>query len=135
MSGKPRRRKAIPQKLRAEIALRQHGRCICGCDEKLLPGFHIDHDPPLKLREWDEVARDTIPPANDPYHLFAMIPGHHRRKTSHPRGPHTSIDSDQHAIAKVRRICGGNKPKPKRKWAKRKMAARPPSNVKQLRGL
>lgn len=120
------RRKAIPKATRARVALRQHGLCICGCGEKLMPGFHIDHSPALELREWDPVANDTIPPANDEAHMFGMVPAHHQAKTSHPRGPHTSLGSDQHAIAKVRRLANPKPAKRKRAWPKaRDIPSRP----------
>lgn len=118
---KPSRRKAIPKKTRAEVALQQNGVCACGCGEKLQPGFHIDHHPALFLRLWDEKTKDTIPPANDKRYLFGLIPEHHRRKTFRPRGAHTTIDSDNHAIHKVKHIRGEGKPKLKRDWPKRSM--------------
>lgn len=121
MVEKPKRRKAIPKLTRALVALRQHGICACGCGERLMPGFHIDHQPALELRMWDDVAQDTIPPANDMDYMFGLIPLHHLKKTTHPRGPHTTLDSDIHAIAKGRRIRGEVKEKPKTDWPKRPM--------------
>lgn len=118
MAG-PVRRKPIPKKLRAIIALRQNGLCACGCGERLMPGFHIDHEPPLDLRLWDEATQDTIPPANDPDHLFGKTPNCHRRKTNHPLGPHTTLNSDSHAIAKGRRLRGEVQGRPQKKWPSR----------------
>lgn len=119
--AKPKRRKAISKKLRALVALQQGGLCSCGCEEKLQLGFHIDHDPALELRAWDEAVQDTIPPANDPAYLFGMVPDHHRKKTNHPRGPHTTVGSDTHAIWKGKRIRGELKAKPKKAWGSRPM--------------
>ena len=118
---KPKRRKAIPKKVRALVALRQGGLCSCGCGEKLMPGFHIDHQPALELRMWDDKAQDTIPPANDPDYLFGMTQPCHDRKTNHPRGPHTAIDSDRHAIDKGKAIRGEFKQKRRMPWGKRPM--------------
>lgn len=101
---KPKRRKAIPKSVKVKIFLRQGGRCACGCAERLA-SIHVgefDHDPALELRDWDPIANDTIPPANDPAFLFHKTTLHHSDKTNHPRGPHTSIDSDKHKIAKER---------------------------------
>lgn len=126
MADKPNRRKPIPKRLRAVIALRQNGICNCGCGEKLMPGFVLDHDPPLKLREWDPVANDTIPACLDPDHLFGLTPACHIRKTNHPLGKATSFGSDRHAIDKVRRITGEvGQNKIKRNWSSRKMESRP----------
>jgi hypothetical protein len=46
--------------------------------------------------------------------------------------PATSAGSSKQRIAKVRRIRGENKPKPKRKWGKQKMGRSRPGNVKHL---
>lgn len=59
------RRRALPQRLRAAIMLRQHGRCA-DCGTRLILGFFVfDHRPPLALR--DESAD-----ANDPDRLAAI---------------------------------------------------------------
>lgn len=120
-----RHKKTIPKKLRAVVALRQHGVCICGCGGKLLPGFHMQHDPPWEIRPWDEAEQDTIPPSNDPDHLFGMTPKCHDKQTYHPRGPHTAIDSDRHAIDKNKRLRGEvGQNKPKFVWPSRSMPKR-----------
>lgn len=84
-----------------------------------MPGFHIDHDPPLELRGWDAVFLDTIPASNDPAHMFGMTPECHRRKTNHPVGPHTTLNSDRHAIDKNRRLRGEVQERSKKKWPSR----------------
>lgn len=117
----PKRRKSIPKKLRAEVALRQGGICSCGCGEKLQHNFHLQHDPPLDLRLWDDVAHDTIPPANSKDHLFGMTVPCHLRQTNHPLGPHTTLNSDRHAIDKNRRLRGEVKGRPTKTWPKRSM--------------
>lgn len=129
------RRKPFTKKLRAEVALQQNGLCACGCGEKLMPGFHIDHHPPLFSREWDAAANDTVPPANDKRYLFGLIPAHHIAKTNHPRGRHTTVDSDNHAYWKGRRVRGEVKGKPKRDWPSRPMRGterRAPKDINDL---
>jgi len=102
-------------------------------------GFVMDHDPPLELRAWNEETQDTIPPANDPDHLFGLTPSCNKRKTYGPRGPHTAIDSDRHAIDKNKRLRGETgRTAPKRRWGSRKMGKRgtfAPTPVKRLENL
>lgn len=131
-----RHKKAIPKKLRAVVALRQSGVCICGCGARLLPGFHMQHDPPWELRPWDEATQDTIPPSNDPDHLFGMTPQCHLKQTYHPLGKHTALNSDRHAIDKNRRLRGEvGQNKPKRDWGGRgfqkraEFTPRPPRQI------
>lgn len=127
MSQRPNRRKAIPKKLRAVTALRQDGFCHsgvqtrCPCGQKLQPGFHMQHFPPLEVRVWDEVAQDTMPPSNSPQHLFGMTPDCHRKATNHPVGPHTVLNGDRHAIDKNRRLRGEVQGRPKTNWPSRSM--------------
>lgn len=97
------RRKHINLRTALDAALYQ-----LGIDPK---NAHLDHSPPLALREWDEDAQDTIPPASDPKHLVWMSAEKHRIKTSGRKNV-TSAGSDIHAIAKVKRITGET---PKRK--------------------
>ena len=55
----------------------------------------FDHDPPLQLRVWDPVAKDTVPPANDPRYIVPRLRASHRRKTA---------KKDIPAIAKAKRL-------------------------------
>ena len=48
--------------------------------------------------------------------------GCHKKQTNGTAA--TSYGSDKHAIAKVRRLTGANKPKVKRAWPKRKIQSR-----------
>jgi hypothetical protein len=90
----PRYRPAIPLLVKFLAALRAMG---------LTPAdVEFDHDPPLGLREYDEDTRTYTPPANDPEKVVMRIKADHRAKTNGPRGPHTSIDGDIHAIAKTK---------------------------------
>src|SRR5215210_6645150 len=59
------RRRFLPSRLRAEILLRQDGRCA-DCGTRLILGFFVfDHRPPLALREESDNA-------NDPERLAAI---------------------------------------------------------------
>src|SRR5829696_2560880 len=58
-------RRSIPRRVRAEIMLRQEGRCA-DCRTRLIIGFFIfDHRPPLALR-------DEADDPNDPDRLAAI---------------------------------------------------------------
>ena len=130
-----RRRKAIPDRVKLKAALARFGLRV--------EEVQFDHFPALGLREWDPVAKDTIPPANDPEFIQMLFLDEHRTKTSGRRGEKrsTSYGSDAHAIAKVRRNAEANaefmrtvstkgereKPaasKPKRAWPSRPMNRR-----------
>lgn len=99
-----RYRPPIPWRIKMEVVLFQDGRCGCGCLERLasLENTEFDHCPPLALREYDEATRIYIPDANDPTKIVARVKVHHRNKTNHPRGPHTTVGSDRHLIDKTR---------------------------------
>lgn len=119
----------IPISIRRIVRARQQG--ICGCAKNC--GEEIDgrdtewnHDPPLALRDILPDGSDYAPGQLDPRYIFEEVKEHHRDATAHPRGKHTSIDSHQHAIAKVRRLRGENKPKHKRKIANSGFAKAPP---------
>lgn len=88
------RRRAIPLSVKLEVALAAMGLTLADVD--------FDHTPPLQLREWDPVAGDTIPPANDPAHIQLLTKAEHKRKTF--GGPATVADGDLHRIAKTRRL-------------------------------
>lgn len=65
-------RRKFPPHVYAGIVLRQHGRCACGCGEKLQPGkIHYDHIIPLSMGGKDESEN-----------LQALILKHHAVKTS-----------------------------------------------------
>ena len=81
-------RRTIPARLRAEIVLRQEGRCA-DCASRLIPGsFVLDHRPPLALRALGEDP-------NDPDRLAAICQRCDEHKT--PR--------DLKAIAKTKRLA------------------------------
>ena len=81
-------RKAIPGRVRAEIMLRQDGRCA-DCSTRLILGFFVfDHRPPLALR-------DVTDGPNDPDLLAAICTTCNERKT--PR--------DLREIARAKRLA------------------------------
>src|SRR5215207_249688 len=81
-------RRSIPRRVRAEIMLRQEGRCA-DCGTRLIIGFFVfDHRPPLALR--DERAD-----VNDPNRLAAICWTCNDQKTP----------KDLKAIAKAKRLA------------------------------
>ncbi len=81
-------RKHLPQRLKAEIMLRQQG-CCADCGTRLILGFFVfDHRPPLGLRDKHEDA-------NDPQRLAAICLACHERKTP----------QDLKEIAKAKRLA------------------------------
>jgi hypothetical protein len=85
------RRRFLPNRLRAQILLRQDGRCA-DCGTRLILGFFIfDHRPPLALRDPDADA-------NDPDRLAAICWTCNEAKT--PR--------DLKAIAKTHRLAAAH---------------------------
>lgn len=100
----------------------------------------LDHHPPLALRDYDEVAGDTIPPHDDPRYLVWRPKPEHAVKTFGPGGEKrvTSAGGDLHAIAHARRLSKAQdefraailrketgEPKPLSKWPTRKFQSRP----------
>ena len=82
------KRRIVPRRLRAEIMLRQEGRCA-DCGTRLIIGFFVfDHRPPLALRE---EADD----ANDPERLAAICWTCDQQKTP----------KDLKEIAKTKRLA------------------------------
>jgi hypothetical protein len=95
-------RKAIPLGVKLHVALARFG--------LRLADVQFDHHPPLQLREWDEAAGDTIPPANDPAHIQMLLIAEHKAKTFGRRGEKTATTagSDIGNIAKARRCAKRN---------------------------
>ncbi len=95
-----RRRKTIPLLVKLQVALRELGYRI--------EEVQWDHTPPLALREWDPVARDTVPPANCPEHIQILSISAHKLKTTGRRGESDlsiSFDGDVSRIAKAKSIA------------------------------
>src|SRR5215213_7361337 len=86
-------RRWIPGRLRAEILLRQDGRCAA-CGTRLILGFFVfDHRPPLALREQGEDA-------NDPERLAAICWTCNEQKTP----------KDLKEIARAKRLAEEHQP-------------------------
>lgn len=106
-------RKAIPVGVKLHACL-----LLLGFSEKeIAAGLHWDHHPALGLREVKDGV--MIPAPNDPRYIRPMRQADHRTKTSGTKA--TSAGSDQHIIAKVKRL-NGEKP---RKRKGRPMQSRP----------
>lgn len=127
MADAPKRRKAIPDKVKLTAALRRFG--LTTAD------VQFDHNPALELRPWNPLTNDTIPPANDPDHIDMLLTAEHKTKTFGAGGEKriSTADGDIGKIAKVRRLtkaqeenrrrmlakAEGEKPEKKSKWGKR----------------
>ena len=117
-------RPAIPVRIKLEVVVRQKG-VDPTTGDRLQPieeGVQFDHQPALQLRAWDEEAGDTIPPANSVEHLVALNKSSHDLKTNGSKA--TSAGSDKHAIAKINRLTGKTKGRPKTNWPTRKLQSR-----------
>lgn len=106
-------RKAIPERIKLDVFVRQEGRCAA-TGRRLASIYHCDwdHAPALALRPVAPSGADYEPAQLDPAYIQALHPGAHREKTS----------DDQARIAKVKRIAAKRvsteKARPSR-WAKR----------------
>lgn len=117
VSDRPKR-KAIPARVKDTIEARQRGLCACGCGE-LIGHYYwgaryatrYDHRPPLALRSVNADKTDFEPPQHSVCHIDALTPDCHDKRTFEGRSGATSLGSDAHAIAKLRRQT---KPRKKR---------------------
>jgi len=91
------RRRPIPDSVKLQVALRRF--------DLTTAMVRFDHSPPLAMREWDDVARDTIPPANDPDFIQMLLVDEDRVKTFGRGGERriSTADGDIGKIAKMRR--------------------------------
>lgn len=103
------RKKPIPPWIKRDVLKRQGNICICGCCESVSMTDDFDHHPAVATRPLNDAGTDTIPPQLDPDYIFARVRGCHKTKTYHPLGPHTSLNSDRHAIDKIKRIRKGGR--------------------------
>ena len=97
-------RKAIPDKVKLKVVIRQSGACAT-CREKLgkLEATQFDHVPAVQLRCWDPEAKDTIPPSNDEEHIFAKHVDCHAEKTFGSKASKRGADVTE--IARTKRIA------------------------------
>lgn len=112
------KRPAIPTRIKIEIIIRQDGRCKQTGDRLgTLKNTQFDHRPAIWERKFDTVANDTIPPANDPAFIEACTIEGHKIRT-HGKGG-TTVGSDSHRRAKIKRFTEPKAEKPKRKIPRR----------------
>lgn len=107
-------RPAIPCKVKLEVLIRQEGRCA-QTKERLgrVDNTNFDHRPALWERKYDTVAKDTIPQANNPDFIEACTLAGHKIRT-HGTGA-TTVGSDSHRRAKIKRMTDEKPEKPKQK--------------------
>ncbi|WP_050400446.1 hypothetical protein [Bradyrhizobium embrapense] len=108
------KRPAMPVRTKLDVVIRQEGKCK-QTGEKLgtLENTRFDHRPALWERQFDTVADDTIPPANDAAFIDACTVAGHDVRT-HGNGA-TTVGSDSHRRAKIKRMTDPKPAKPKRK--------------------
>lgn len=107
MAERPKR-KAIPDRIKLEVVLRQDGRCP-HCGERLGPlsGLNFDHRPAIINREVAEDGTDYVPPQLDPEHIQAVheIPCHRERTIGRGGEKRTTVaGSDIHVRDKTKRL-------------------------------
>lgn len=110
-----RPRPYIPLEVQLEVALR----LLFGKDVEA----HLDHDPPLRARAFNDRTGQYFPDANDPDYLVWRDKEGHRIKT-YVRGEHGQY-SDTILIARERKREKKKAGKlPTYRWPKRKMRSR-----------
>jgi hypothetical protein len=116
------KRPAIPVLVRLDVVIRQEGKCKQTGDKLgTLKNTQFDHRPGLWERKFDTVAKDTIPPANDPAFIEACTIAGHKVRT-HGNGA-TTVGSDSHRRAKIKRFTEPKGEKPKREIPRRPFPA------------
>jgi hypothetical protein len=110
------KRKAIPIGVKLAACERKL-RELLGCDR-----IEYNHEPALIFRDVAPDGRDYIPAQNDPAYIDPISAEAHKRHTNGTAA--TSLGSVKHGAAKIKRILGETKPKPKRNWPSRKLESR-----------
>jgi hypothetical protein len=119
-------RRPLPRRLRAEIILRQDGRCA-DCGTRLILGFFVfDHRPPLALRAEDAEA-------NEPELLAAICWTCNQDKTPRDlkhiaRTKRLALDH-QDFLARQRQKVPGRRAPSRRQWRKLEREAGAPLAV------
>lgn len=80
------KRPRMPADVRQAVLRAQGRKCKLSGASLEKGGFAFDHRPPLHDRKFDTEKWDTIPPANDPKYIQAIINDEHRFLTSGRRG-------------------------------------------------
>ena len=132
------KRKAIPNRIKILVVIRQDGRCKC-CNERLdrVDKTEFNHRPALVNRDINKEGTDYIPEQLSPDYIEALHAGCHKTRTFGTKA--TTAGSDIHTAAKVKRIRRkretfsetvlgrrpGQKRKPTGRWARgRKLQSR-----------
>lgn len=89
-------------------------------EPRALPGIRWDHRPPLATRAIRDDGSDWEPAQQDPRYIDALTKACHDARTYRGRSGATSLGSDAHAIAKMRRLTSEKGEKINR-WPKRRM--------------
>jgi 5-methylcytosine-specific restriction endonuclease McrA len=102
------KRKAIPDRIKLEVVLRQDGRCP-HCGERLGPltGLNFDHRPAIINRDVNEDGTDYVPPQLDPEFIQAVheVPCHRERTIGRGGEKRTTVaGSDIHIRDKTKRL-------------------------------
>jgi hypothetical protein len=114
------KRKAIPLAVKYAVLARQFGRCAGGCGGlvgylvvgvgwRSTFGVEWDHRPSLAMRKIR--GNDWSPPQHSAKHIDCLCKPCHDRRTFGTKA--TSLSSDAHSRAKVKRLQRGRK-KPRR---------------------
>lgn len=122
LDGPPKdwKRPAIPTLVKLDVVIRQEGKCRQTGDKLgSLKNTQFDHRPATWERKFDTAANDTIPPSNDPAFIEACTIAGHKVRT-HGNGA-TTVGSDSHRRAKIKRMTDPEPQKPKRKIPGRKL--------------
>ena len=120
MSERPKR-KSIPLWLKRLVVARQSGLCACGCGAAVYADgrSRFDHRPPLWLRTVNAAGTDFEPPQLDPAAIDGLTPDCHDLRSYGGKARATTLGSDAHENAKLDRLLGLTKKKPKRRWGSR----------------
>lgn len=137
------KRAALIRAAKGAIKCAETGRVLT-IDDALKRRVHLDHRPPLALRDYDELTRKYRPDANDPYFIDVVSAEGHSVRTHKKSG---LSRGDLTEMAHGRRLREGNalyqarmaakaegRPKPERKCQKIKSRGFDKTLKKPMRG-
>lgn len=108
------KRPAIPDRVKLRVVIRQVGKCKQTGDKLgSLENTQFDLRPGIWERKFDTVKNDTVPASNDPAFIEACTVAGHKVRT-HGTGA-TTVGSDSHRRAKIKRMTEPKSDKPKQK--------------------